>query len=316
MPLSDDYAREERIKRLRTLVVSGIKQLLVLHEAVPSYLRLALPDPASEEKFPFGEKFQSPAEFQRMWDVRMGYFIAEKHHGTYSKVYKWMVAADNSTPLNLADVQFLRYRNLPGWESVAIDTRAETSIENQIQSLSTAVEQRIEVFREQLRVDGEHEDITATIRDAAGGWPHLRSTAWITDSVLDGYLHRMRKRRTKSEISGSIGAAKEIVEAALNGMIAANPGIEVLKSTPDLADLWRALKPVLADATIDDALGSRDGALVKLLSSQIATIQNLGELRNRVGTGHGKMAHPAGLQPSHALLAVDLAHTITRFLAK
>jgi hypothetical protein len=314
VPLSDDYAREERIKRLRLLVTSGIKQLLVLHEAVPSYLRLALPDPESDE-VPFGQRFEHPVDFQRTWDIRMGYIIAEKHHGTYTKIYKWMLAADNSTPVNLADDQFLRYRKLPRGESVAIDTRADIDIEKQIQSLAAAVEQRVDVFREQLRVDGEHEDIAVAIRDAAGGWPHLRSTGWITDSILDGYLNRMRKHRTKSEISASIGAAKEVVEATLNGMIVANPGIEVLKSTPDLADLWRALKPFIADATINDALGSKDGALIKLLSSQVATIQNLGELRNRVGTGHGKTAHPAGLQPSHALLAVDLAHTVTRFLA-
>lgn len=315
MPLSDDYVREERIKRLRTLVASGIKQLLVLHEAVPSYLRLALRNEASGEKFSSGHSFEHTAEFQRAWDIRMGYFIAEKHHGTYSKIYKWMVAADNATPANLAGVQYRRYLDLPRGESLMIDTRAETSIEDQIHSLSAAVEQRIVVFRDQLGVDGEHEDIPAAIRDAAGGWPHLRGSEWIADSVLDGYLDRMRKRRTKSEISGSIGAAKEVVEATLNGMIMANPEIEIMKSAPDLADLWRALKPVIADSTVDDALGSKDGALVKLLSSQIATIQNLGELRNRVGTGHGKTAHPAGLQPSHALLAVDLAHTITRFLA-
>lgn len=92
-------------------------------------------------------------------------------------------------------------------------------------------------------------------------------------------------------------------------------GVTTSRKTPDLSDYWKVLKPFLVDVAIDKALGSKDGALLKLLSSQVTIVQSLGELRNKVGTGHGVASHPAGLRPAHALLAVDTAHALTRYLA-
>jgi hypothetical protein len=159
---------------------------------------------------------------------------------------------------------------------------------------------------------GKAEDVAPAICDDPGGWPHLRGL--VADSIIDGHLRQMRTRRTRSEISSALGASKEIVEATFKAL-SVKHGVAPTKTTPDLSDWWKVLRPLLDDQSIDKALGSTDGALIKLISSQVALVQNLGELRNRAGSGHGKAEHPAGLASSHALLAVDTAHALTRFLA-
>lgn len=194
-----------------------------------------------------------------------------------------------------------------------VDSSAIESVEEQIIRLSLAVESRIALFAEQLKADGEYEDVTPALRDAPGGWPHLRDNGLLADAVLDGYIARMRKRRTKAQISDSIGAAKEVTEATMKALATKHEAIPV-SATPDLADYWKVLRPHLVDSKIDKALGDKDGAIQKLIGAQVTTIQTLGELRNRVGTGHGRADHPAGLQPAHALLAIDVAHSVTRFL--
>lgn len=75
------------------------------------------------------------------------------------------------------------------------------------------------------------------------------------------------------------------------------------------------IEPALESAKVEKALGSKDLGLVKLMASQVNTVVSFGELRNKVGTGHGKSEHPAGLTTAHALFAIDTAHTLTRYLA-
>lgn len=316
MPIDPDFAREERIKRLRVLVRSGTDQMLVLHDAVPAYERLSS---SGEHRMPAVLKAEAlmerlPPDVQREQAIRLGYMVAERNHRTFTKIYKWLKLADNSSYRDLSDARFAEYDRLPRLHELTIDNSASDTVEAQIERLTESIEARVQIFNQQLVEDGEYEDLTPALRDAPGGWPHLRSRSVMTDAALDGYLARMRKRRTKAEISDSIGAAKELTEATMKALVEKH-GAVTSSGTPDLPDYWKALKPHIADVSVDKALGSTDGALIKLVSSQVATIQNLGELRNRVGSGHGRATHPAGLQPAHALLAVDLAHTLTRFLA-
>lgn len=316
MPVDSDFTREERIKRLRSLVKSGMDQMLVLHDAVPAYLRLG--DLAIQRPTPRLENAQGIAaglteSVKREHAISMGFNFAERQHRLYTKIYKWLAGADNGSPRNLGDDLFSLYRELPSAHLALIDTRADATVEAQILQLSEAIESRIAVFVAQLELDGEHEDIAPGLRDSPGGWPHLRQEGLLTDAVLDGYLARMRRRRTRSEISDSIGGAKEVTEATMKAL-AVKHGALPASATPDLGDYWKVLRPHLVDSSIDRALGAKDGSVMKLVSSQVSTIMSLGELRNRVGTGHGRTDHPAGLQPAHALLAVDVAHSTTRFL--
>jgi hypothetical protein len=316
MPVDPDFAREERIKRLRALVKSGTDQMLVLYDAIPAYLRLS--DTRGLRPIPGLEKASKmlddlPDEIKREQAIDLGYMLAERNRRTYTKVYKWLVDADNASPRNLTDDRFVEYKKLAQPHTLEIDSRSEQSVEEQIVRLSEAVEERLNLYRGQLSEDGEHEDIAPALRDAPGGWPHLRDSGLLTTAVLDGYLTRMRKRRTKAEISDAIGAAKEVTEATMKALVKTH-GVVMASKTPDLADYWKVLKPHLVNSKIDKALGTTDGSLLKLLSAQVTIIGSLGELRNKVGTGHGKTEHPAGLQPSHALYAVDQAHSLTRFL--
>lgn len=89
MPIDPDFAREERIKRLRALVKSGTDQLLVLHEAIPEYIRLGNSVPHAE--LPnigrHGKRDESrTAAVKRNTDISLGYMIAERYHAVYSKV--------------------------------------------------------------------------------------------------------------------------------------------------------------------------------------------------------------------------------------
>lgn len=55
-------------------------------------------------------------------------------------------------------------------------------------------------------------------------------------------------------------------------------------------------------------------AIKAILGNLKAILQNLAELRNNYGTGHGKDSRYVGLQERHAQLAVGTSMTIVRFI--
>lgn len=325
MPVNSDLLREERIKRCRRLMQAGSAHLVTLHEAVPMYIRQARVSEArldelyalvlDDKKDELGaRRARVDPALRRELDISMGVRIDDIQGDTYTRIYRWIDEANNAAERILSDTRFSEYTALGGPPKINLHhATAEATVEDQLTALSADIEKRLDVFGGQLQDDGEHEDVTLALRDAAGGWPHLRGRI-LPDAVLDGYLTRMRRRRTKAEIADSIGAAKEVVEATLKAR-AGQFGVTPTSTKPDLSDWWKVLKPHLVNTKVDKALGSTDGSLIKLLQGQVSTLQSLGELRNKVGSGHGKTAHPAGLSSAHALLAVDTAHTLTRFLA-
>ncbi|MGZ0711308.1 abortive infection family protein (plasmid) [Coraliomargarita sp. W4R53] len=312
MPINEDYVREERIRRVRKVVKVGETHLLTLHDAVKRYMRM-LPEPKlTRVKGIDGPVlFSPPRADDRDIQIAIGMFTDEQLHKTYTVIGKWLHQDVVNLSLRDLDDQLLNeFQSLEAPIDLKVG-QGQMKAEEQLKRLQSDIETRVAVFAEQLKADGEHEDITPSLRDAAGGWPHLRGI--ISDPVLDGYLAQMRVRRTKSQISAAIGAAKEVVEASIKHMAGVR-GIAPLGNNSSLADWWRALEPTLESAKVVKALGSRDVGLVKLLKAQVNTIISLGELRNQVGTGHGKSEHPAGLTAAHALFAVDTAHTLTRYL--
>lgn len=312
MPINEDYVREERIRRVRKIVKAGETHLLTLHDAVKRYMRM-LPEPKLTRVQGLEDPtlFRPPRDHDRDYQISIGMFTDEQLHKTYTLIGKWL--HQDVVNLSLRDLDDDRLREFQALEN-PIDLQVgqgHMKAEEQLERLQSDIEARVAVFAKQLKADGEHEDITPALRDAAGGWPHLRGI--ISDPVLDGYLAQMRARRTKSQISAAIGAAKEVVEASIKHL-SSTRGIPPLGNNASLADWWRALEPTLESAKVAKALGSKDLGLVKLLKAQVNTIVSLGELRNKVGTGHGKSEHPAGLTSAHALFAVDTAHTLTRYL--
>lgn len=312
MPINEDYVREERIRRVRKIVKTGETHLLTLHDAVKRYLRM-LPEPKLTRVTGIEDPvlFSPPRDDDRDFQISIGMFTDQQLHKTYTAIGKWLHQDVVNLSLRDLDDDLLKeFQALADPIDLEIG-QAQIKAEEQLDRLRSDIEARVVVFAKQLKADGEQEDITPALRDAAGGWPHLRGI--ISDPVLDGYLAQMRARRTKSQLSAAIGAAKEVVEASIKHLANAR-GLPSLGNNASLADWWRLLEPTLESAKIAKALGSKDVGLVKLLKAQVNTIISLGELRNKVGTGHGKSEHPAGLTSAHALYAVDTAHTLTRYL--
>ncbi|TLM80795.1 abortive infection family protein [Pseudarthrobacter sp. NamE5] len=321
MTIDDDWLLEDRIKRIRALVRLGVQHLVFLHEAVPFYLRQAQIAEARNEELlgtiqgssrltPFRTLFS--AEARRDHDIALGVLIDQKENRAFEKISKWVADVNDAAMRIFSQDRFESYQALGDPPLVATGGSNPGSVEQSLIKLTVDIRARVLELTGSLRDLGENEDVAPAIRDAVGGWPHLRGL--VADSIIDGHLRQMRTRRTRSEISNAIGASKEIVEATFKAL-SAKHSVAPTKATPDLTDWWKALRPLLADKSIDKALGSTDGSLIKLISSQVSLVQNLGELRNKVGSGHGKAQHPAGLESSHALLVVDTAHTLTRFLA-
>jgi Abortive infection C-terminus len=152
-------------------------------------------------------------------------------------------------------------------------------------------------------------------REAAGGWNHLRGLGIIDDNVLDGHLKTIRTRRTRAEQSAAIGAAKELLEATLKGVLLHyNPEADI---SGDLPKLWKEVRSKLVtDSDSDPSLGSKDKGIAQLSGSLAGVIDGLAYIRNRVGSGHGRSRPPRGLSESHVLLSVDSVYTLTRFIAQ
>jgi hypothetical protein len=317
MTINEDWLREERIKRLRVLIRSGVKHLVFLHETVPFYMRQGQADDERIDELFGGPQGQSlrasmSPELQRDHEIALGMFIDNRRNGAFKKIYKWISDVNEAALRTFTDEHFKNYRALGDPPQLTAKRGDTGAAERGITELNIDIKERVLILTGALTDLGEHEDVAPAVRDAPGGWPHLRGL--VDDSIIDGHLRQMRVRRTRTEISSAVGASKEIVEATFKAL-SAKHNVTPEKTTPDLSDWWKVLRPLLADQSIDKALGTKNGALIKLVSSQVSLVQNLGELRNKVGSGHGKAEHPAGLGPAHALLAVDTAHTLTRFLA-
>lgn len=313
MSTNEDLLVEHHIKRLRTVVRSGEKHLVFLSGAVRRYLRHI----QAEEKHASqisGETLEDllgvevSEEFLRSQAIRAGIIADNIEKRSYEKIEKWFGEVHAAAEEYFPDAPYAEYLDLP--RPPHPGRVSEDGAECHIAELKDAIASRMGVLAASLSELGEHEDVTPAVRDAQGGWPHLRGL--IDDSIIDGHLRRMRTRRTRSEMSNAIGAAKEIVEATLKALVSMHD-LEPPSGKPDLHDWWKILRPRFMDPDIDEALGDRQGALLKLMGGQISTVQNLSELRNKVGSGHGIPKHPAGLKSAHALLAVDTAHALTRF---
>jgi len=134
---------------------------------------------------------------------------------------------------------------------------------------------------------------------------------------FDGpYLAEQINRMEQSiytDPSLAIGTAKEVLETCCKTILyeRGNP----IKGNPDIPTLtkktFQELK-LVPDGIPQSARGSK---IIKRLLSKLSTIgQDLAELRNLYGTGHGKHGSAKGLAPRHAKLAVGSVSTLTTFL--
>lgn len=111
----------------------------------------------------------------------------------------------------------------------------------------------------------------------------------------------------------AIGKAKELVETVCKTILErTNETIDKNDSLPKLFNKTRD-KLKLNPKEIDDDIKLSNN-LKGILQSLVSLTNNLAELRNEYGDGHGKSESYKGLQARHAKLAVGSASTLVNFL--
>jgi hypothetical protein len=144
--------------------------------------------------------------------------------------------------------------------------------------------------------------------------PELEVSGLLEPELVQAYLSRMSSVRTRRATSQAIGAAKELVEATLEGVlhILNEPAP---RPRDDLLGTAKRVQVALRDRGLlvaPDAQGIQSTA--NWQTHLLALIQDLAEWRNDYGTGHGHRKLPSGLAPRHGRLASDAALSYVRFL--
>jgi hypothetical protein len=129
--------------------------------------------------------------------------------------------------------------------------------------------------------------------------------------VIREHLRRI-DRDLKSDPSGAIGSSKELVESVFK-QILDDYDVSYRKGE-DLMGLYKKVQKVLrlnAEAVPDDRKGSK--AAVKTLRALVTTVQSLAELRNEIGSGHGRSKRSPALT-RHGRLAFNASVSVVEFL--
>lgn len=129
--------------------------------------------------------------------------------------------------------------------------------------------------------------------------------------VVEQYLTRMDES-VSSDPDEAIGNAKELVESVCK-LVLEDAG-EDPSRYHDLPSLYKATAKELqisTDSVPNSAKGS--AASHQVLRSLASAVQGMAELRNELGTGHGK-TRKSPATPRHARLATGSARTLSVFL--
>jgi hypothetical protein len=130
--------------------------------------------------------------------------------------------------------------------------------------------------------------------------------------VIREHLKRI-DRDLKGDAAGAIGSSKELIESILKTIL--DDYDVAYGRKDDLMDLYKKVQKVLglrAEAVPSDAKGSQ--AATKALRALVSTIQSLAELRNALGTGHGKAQRSPALT-RHARLAFNASVAVSEFFS-
>ena len=129
--------------------------------------------------------------------------------------------------------------------------------------------------------------------------------------ALREHLRRI-DRDLRSDPPGAIGSSKELVETVCKTILD-DYGV-VYPHGADLMDLYKAVQKALAlnvEAVPESTRGS--AAAVKALRALVTTVQSLAEMRNELGSGHGRV-QPSPALTRHAQLALNAAVAVGEFL--
>lgn len=130
-------------------------------------------------------------------------------------------------------------------------------------------------------------------------------------TVLAMHLERIGKNLS-NDPAAAIASAKELVESTCK-FVLSDYGIRYGK-TDSLMDLYKATSIALGinrEAVPGNKKGSE--AAQRTLQNMASIVQNLAELRNELGLGHGKTTNSAAVE-RHARLTVNAARTVVEFV--
>lgn len=129
--------------------------------------------------------------------------------------------------------------------------------------------------------------------------------------VIRDHLRRI-DRDLKSDPAAAIGSSKELVESVCKTIL--DDYGEDYPRGDDVPDLYKRVQKVLklnTEAVPDDTRAS--ASAVKTLRALVTTIHSLAELRNAIGSGHGRTTRSPALT-RHARLAFNASVAVTEFL--
>lgn len=113
--------------------------------------------------------------------------------------------------------------------------------------------------------------------------------------------------------STAIGKSKELIESCAKTIL--NELGKPFKSNTEIIPL---LKIVYTELGLDTGSQNKDNEVgktsVKILGNLASVVQNMAELRNNFGTGHGKNNTFKNVPPRYAELAVGASVTLVRFI--
>lgn len=145
---------------------------------------------------------------------------------------------------------------------------------------------------------------------------HLDEAKRVAEK-LSGHYVAQQVRRLQEAVEKdpelAIGTAKEFLET-LCKTILAERGVEY-STIEDLPALVRRTIKSLTVIPPGLATPSQSEKTITTLLNNLASVGNqLAEMRNQFGSGHGKVTHHVGLQRHHSKLAVGAAATVAVFL--
>jgi len=164
------------------------------------------------------------------------------------------------------------------------------------------------------RVAGARVYVASPIADDRRGLAEAaEEVAFQLDSEYVSRQIRRMETAIDSDPDLAIGTAKEFIETIAKSIL--DERTISYEDDASVTGLVRAVAEELdlvPDRVSDEQRAAR--SIKRVLGALAATVQGLAEIRNTLGTGHGKKAKTSPLSPRHAQLAVGAAITLGSFL--
>ena len=160
------------------------------------------------------------------------------------------------------------------------------------------------------------EECSAIAQRLISGGPNLRDLRAMAERFDQRHLQEEIGRlesAAEEDPALAIGTAKELIETCCKTILSQR-GIPYHPNA-ELSELTKATFKALKLTPEDVPETKRGSDSIKRILSNLSSVSNeINQLRNLYGTGHGKEANATGLGPRHSKLVVGSSATLVRFL--